>query len=448
MKKIVNIALIAAVMTGAAVTAQAATKEVHMYGASAQRDFWKDYGVTYLNNLGCDPATIGIAKNGDNFYALKGDNCSGDTIYITYSAVSSIEGLLAVKGDAPNNPLLNDTCETSPGSGIIDNNQREVADWTTCNYTSGVCGAMKCADVTVGTSDVEASSFIQESHGNLQGHLGGDWTDIDLAATPISFDGTYENRKPTIVPFAFYVNNGIGSATPVGDMANLTRTQAVNLFAGNISHWGRLKGFEFYSANPVVLCLRHAGSGTHATLDKVVFRDDTKQNTRRDYSNPLALTDDMPLVTTQDTSAAPYKFFYESSSKMKVCIEDNGRTATGSPIPFNAKAIGYLDADQVSFKAHQMKYQGSPAFDIAVRNAGTGGTNPYIDKGSYDFWSAQNVYFKSADDVTLGNLITDMMDYAETAIPLSKSGIWTTGAALKVVKPTDASFVKRDPTKP
>jgi hypothetical protein len=429
MKKIVNIALIAAVMTGAAVTAQAATKEVHLYGASAQRDFWKDFGVTYLTNLGC--SNVAKATNGSNYIALTGTNCtnsSGDNIYITYSSVSSIEGLLAVKGEAPNNPLLNDTCGG-------DNNMREVADWTTCNYTTGVCGAMKCADITAGTSDVEGSSFTQESHGALQGHLGGAMTDLTLS--PITFDGMYENRKPTIVPFAFYVNNGIGSAAPVGDLANLTRTQAVNLFSGHIPYWGRLKGFELYNSNPVVLCLRHAGSGTHATLEKAVFRDDTK--------NPDDATA-LQLVKYQDTSAAPYKFFYESSSNMKLCVEDNGRTATGSPIPFNARAIGYMDADQVSTKAHQMKYQGSPAIDITLFNnraTNPGVTNPYINKGSYDFWSAQNVYFKTADNAALGNLISEMMDFAETAIPTTKTGIWSTGAALKVVKPTDESFVQR-----
>jgi hypothetical protein len=385
-----------------------------MYGASAQRDFWRDMGPQFLTTqMGCTSAAT--ASYNSNYIIVKGTGCTADNgndIYINYSSVASIEGVRAALGLAPNDAALNDTCGGN-------NAMREVAKKLSCTFP-GSCTAMECVDVTAGTSDVEVTSFTQQSHGQLNGQVGGGWKDYVLTGSE-NVSGMV-NYKPTIVPFAFYANNELGGALPSGDQANFTRTQAVNLFAGKIATWGMLKGFDSFSEDEVQLCLRHAGSGTHATLDKTVFRDDTKD---------ASLT----LVTTEETATAPYAFFYQSSSKaspsagMKECIETNG----GNGLYSSVIAVGYLDADAAATSTmHQMKYQGSPAVDEDNKAAGL--TNDYINKGSYDFWGAQNVYVSSADNTTV---FQALMAYASSTIPTSKAGIWTTAADLKVEKATD-----------
>jgi len=423
MKKIINIALAAAVLTGAAVTAQAADTDIYMYGASAQRDYWKDLGSDFLTatvadgGLGCTSAHKAQADS--NYVIIKGVGCSatGGDVYINYSSVASIEGVRASLALAPNDSSLNDTCGGN-------NAMREVANKTTCTWPAwpsvGTCSTTKtCADITAGTSDVEVSSFTQESHGQLNGQVGGGWKDYVLTGSEDV--SAMVHYKPTIVPFAFYANNELGSAQPVGDLANFTRTQAVNLFSGKIATWDMLKGFEAFG-DEVQLCLRHAGSGTHATLDKAVFRDDTKD---------AGLT----LVTTEETGTAPYAYFYQSSSKaapsagMKECIETNG----GNGLFSGVIAVGYLDADTANtLNLHQMMYQGSPAVDAENRAAGL--TNDYINKGSYDFWSAQNVYVSAADNTTA---FQKLMAFAEGHIPASKAGQWTTKNDLQVEKASD-----------
>jgi hypothetical protein len=431
MKKVINTAAFAALIVGAAVTAQAADITVNMYGASAQRDYWKDLGGEFMTSqMGC--LTAHKAKGGSNYYVIKGESCSqnaGDDVYITYASVASLEGVRAAKGVAPIDSTLD--CNS-------DITKRKIVDKSTCTWPAwqtgeGVCtevntkepagaGTYACETIQLGTSDVEGSSFDQESHGLKFGHVPASSTNTwqDITLTPESTTGMV-SYKPTIVPFAFYANNELGGASPVGDLSNLTRTQAVNLFAGKVATWDQLKGFGDYSEE-IMLCLRHAGSGTHATLDKAVFRGDNLDviKTAKDYEN----------------FSAPYAYFYQSSSStktgeagMKECIESNGGVG-----PFmGVIAMGYLDADAAATtKMHQMKYQGSPAVDAAAMAAGT--TNDYINQGSYDFWSAQNVYLQTADDTAF---VQKLMAYASTHIPTSKAGIWTTDSDLNVTKASD-----------
>jgi hypothetical protein len=491
MKKIINIAVIAAALTGAAVTAQATDIQINLYGASAQRDFWKTLGQEYMltttanGGPGCTSAHL--AQTDSNFLAIKGETCAiagGDDVYITYGSVASMEGVLAAMEAAPIDSALKTGCAT--------NAERLIVNKGTCDFsktwpTAGVCSTTKvCGDITGGTSDVEASAFVQKTHGLKFGHKPASSTntyvDNDLTIYQPLNVSTLVNYKPTIVPFAFYANNDLD---PAGDRGNLSRTQAVNLFGRKIANWSMLKGFE---GNPeaVQLCYRHAGSGTHATLDMVVFRDDTHSGvapfvcppasgsmsvtcdngTPVDYTaaalpascdpstmlrNPcdvmgLNYEDDTKAKynTKQEAATAPYAYYYQSSSStktgeagMKECVETNAGLGLGNG---ERIAIGYMDADvPESSKIHRMTYQGTPAVD--VDNMAAGLTNGYINNGSYDFWSAQNVYVKSTD---VTPTLTSLMTYAAGHIPSAKAGIWTTANDLNVAKPTDQSMPMND----
>jgi hypothetical protein len=409
MKKVINTAIFAAVIAGAAVTAQAADIQVDMYGASAQRDYWQDLGQTFMTKtvaqggMGC--ATASKAQKSKNEIVVKGDNCtiaSGDDVYITYGSVASLEGVRAAKEVAP---VVAEACATSNGNAF-----RTVVDVLSCTYpawpTVGTCTATVCSDIELGTSDVEGSSFDQESHGGIYGHMGGTYTDIVLTAETTT---GLKNYKPTVVPFAFYANNDLADVAPLN---NLTRTQALNLFSGSVYNWGQLAGFGAYDGKGVQLCFRHAGSGTHATIDKAVMRGD------------LALVNTEVALGFAGTLADA--FFYQSSDSssggMKQCIETNGGHGVGNDFI----AIGYLDADALDTTTmHQMKYQGASATDTEIAN------------GSYDFWSAQNVYLKTSDDTAV---VQKMMAFAADNIPTSKDGIWVKANDLKVTKNNDTAI--------
>ena len=106
---------------------------------------------------------------------------------------------------------------------------------------------------------------------------------------------------PIAYPFGFYVNPGVKSfrctyasgAANVNNFCvddsgcggtagnhtlctaqtinNLTRLQVVALFSGVVSDWSDFG--VYYPAIPVTLCMRHAGSGTSATLDYAVMNN-------------------------------------------------------------------------------------------------------------------------------------------------------------------------------
>jgi hypothetical protein len=444
MKKVINTAIFAAIVAGSVVTAQAADIQVNMYGASAQRDYWQSLGETFLKDtdtsigMGCASAhlaqveyvnTSGVTTIDKNSIAIKGESCSangGDDVYITYTAVASLEGIAAANNVAPVVASLQ--CDgTNPALRNIANVAK--CDLTKTWPTAGKCANQAdlsqyaCADIQLGTSDVEGESFTQISNGNQKGHISGPIEAIDLTST--EYDAAKETSnldsyKPTVVPFAFYTNNKVGGALPSGDQANLSRTQAVNLFAGKVKTWNQLKGYEAITRK-VVLCLRHAGSGTHATLDTVVFRGD----------NLDIIQDENAFLPA--TNVAPYAYFYQSSSDLYTCVATNaGKGNTFANLQYGA--VGYADADAVIADAHQMKYQGVPAIDKANIAAGK---NDYINKGSYDFWSAQNVYLQNADNTPF---VAKMMDFAENNIPEAKYGIWTKKSALLVDKALDTNI--------
>ncbi len=423
MKKIINIAMFAAVVAGAAVSAQAADITVNMYGASAQRDYWTSLGEDFMTKpmanggMGCASAHKAAADG--NFKAVKGNNCEYagktdplqaeyDDIYITYGSVASIEGVRAAKDIAPIDTTLNDGCAVS---------ERKIVNVASCNFTNpwattGACSTTKvCGDIQLGTSDVEGESFDQQSHGNKFGHAGGG--SFDVVLTPEDTEGL-DNYKPTVVPFAFYANSSIATVAPGVD--NLTRTQALNIFGGFVKNWNKLVGF---SSKGVQTCFRHAGSGTHATLDKAVFRGDALIKTNQ-VSAPVA-------------GIAANAYFYQSSSSTKAgeagmqqCIETNG----GRGITF--MAMGYLDADAGSTSMTQLKYQGARPGVL-----GDAASSAQIQNGSYDFWALQNVYVQTADNT---DFVQDMMAYAAANIPSDKIGVWVPAASLQVNKAKDTSI--------
>ena len=466
-KKILKSAIIGASMLGLVGTAQAAT-EINLYGASAQYLFWNDAADDFLTAKGCtgiQQAEDAAGKSG----ITRGFGCTGLTgspdVIIRYKSKASYDGIRAMQGIDPDNQ-----CATE---GPL---YRPMADETQTDWTNGVVNGEKCVDVTLGASDVAGETFVQESHGQKKGHLGGGWIDM-------SFDGIDTTGlvayQPLVVPFGFMVNNSvtikrcvspnpteptaaahkamsswgnvcwdpngtgnsddcvgyykcIGSLCSGGvnvDVAcsvakdcpdvnladtqckavpldNISRLMAVLIYSGDAWYWSDFGAY--FSSDPIVACMRHAGSGTHATLEAAVMRGDA-------------------TLMTLENAAEPTVWFNKGSSDLMRCVDQ----LTG--------AIGYVDADRLAGtknyeNTHAVKYQGVEPTRETIRN------------GWYDFWSAQWIYEDPNEPnyAVTNPVVTELMAFASDPanIPSTKADYWSTASEMVYTKGTDWAYPK------
>ncbi len=191
---------------------------------------------------------------------------------------------------------------------------------------------------------------------------------------------------------------------------NISRLQAVMIYDGQAWYW---KDFgDWYADYPIVACLRHAGSGTHATLDWAVMRSSAK-----DWG--------WPLVTNQ-SAADPTVWFNDGSSDEMACVNQL------------EGAIGYADADQLEGTSnypnvHALKYQGVEPRRTKVRN------------GEYDFYSNQWLY-GNPDRTAYSNIKTSWIEplaaYASDPdhIPPTKAKFWATKGEMVYNKGNDRAY--------
>jgi hypothetical protein len=426
-KKFVKGAIIGAAALTLAAPVQAADNPdvlVHLFGASAQYKFWTDTAPKFLADQGalgakCDVTKVFHAKgpgtgnvvNGDEVSnnektmsgrdagAAKGENCQGvgDEVIITYTTFSSAKGVQAVARLASY-----DGCTTLGEAGLPDvtdlDSDGNAITWGPYPGTPGTVDDLECLFPSMGASDVAATTFGQESHGELKGPNGGGY--IDSFANPITLPAGMTNCRPIVVPFAFFGDHDLV-------IDNLTRLMATSIFSGTVFFWSDLGiNQAAVDTDDINVCLRHAGSGTHATLDAAVMRGD---------------------AGLMKDEFAPYVYFNKGSSDLMKCIRDVG-----------PGTVGYADADKngaLGNESYQtvkrLKYMG------AEGNADT------IKNGVYDFWSAQWLYFNQNDPNI--DKIDELCAYAAVGanMPASRAGFWAAENDMKVEKATDFEFPTR-----
>lgn len=406
--------------------AQAATY-VNIYGASAQYNFWTNYAPALLANLGCAVNVTKYTTSDGKSQVAVGTGCSealssddgtsDGYIYLSYSNKASWDAIDAVLGvyDSDNNGGGN---RDSTGTTCADN-QRPVA---TCVHSA--CGAnatYACQIITIGTSDVEGGVFTQLSNGTQFGPLDPSDTAIsrvfnngagidDSALKKIKYmvgSTTIINPEaPLAYPFAFYVNPGVtayrcgtsASTNPnkfcVDDancggtagshtlctaqtINNLTRLQIVALFSGGIGDWSDFG--VYYPAKPVTLCMRHAGSGTSATLDWGIVEGNG-------WGTGLVQTEQRVCGSAGCTGGLPYVYFNAGTGDLQNCMKwADGQSFSGADTldpSQSGGAIGYMDADNANNTHYvQIKYNGAWASRITMHD------------GIYDnFWTINRMY--------------------------------------------------------
>ncbi len=137
-------------------TAGAATREVNIYGASAEFGFWNAMAPTFLTARGCSNITSAQDTTTSPTHGIAiGHSCSsynGDDVIIRYSSKSSYDGLYALKGEA-------DT------DGCGNAYQRKLANEAT--ISGSTVSGTKCVDVVVAAADVAGESITQGTWGAL-----------------------------------------------------------------------------------------------------------------------------------------------------------------------------------------------------------------------------------------------------------------------------------------
>jgi opacity protein-like surface antigen len=195
---------------------------------------------------------------------------------------------------------------------------------------------------------------------------------------------------------------------------NLTRQMALHIFSNQVDNWQDFG--PYYPDLPIVKCLRHAGSGTHATIDLAVFRGDASIFNQSD-----------PFGGSNGAKV----WHYRSSSDLVKCVN----TQTGG--------VGYADADQVLTTSslsnvNMVKYEG---YEPSRKN---------IVNGSYNFWAAQYIYWDATDTTEwtteLNQIVGKLMAYASSPANINETTLgaaanyWAAQGEMKVTKTNDFTY--------
>jgi hypothetical protein len=184
--------------------------------------------------------------------------------------------------------------------------------------------------------------------------------------------------------------------------------------------------------------MRHAGSGTHATLEDGVFRGDgptyVQSSTPATGWIPFDPSGCPTYGDAQDPQGPnnPVWHYRSSTDLTEDCVQ------------YYDGAVGYVDGDKVLANdfvdnVHQVKFQSVEP------------TRDKIKFGEYVYWSAQACYYD--DDTvngTVQDLADDLMAFAASAQNLAygpfgeKANFWATGAEMTVQKGTADAYPQKN----
>jgi len=440
----------AALLAGASLMAMAGSAsalDINIYGASAQFTFWNNLANDYLATQGCTTITGPVVDSTGKHGIVSGTgagNCAAG-INLRYSSKASYDGVFAVMGSCNGQTGCNpdpDGCGTQSRKMI----------------TSTSNTALSCQPITIGASDVHPGSFTQSTHGLLLGPLGGAQTDRVFTGVTIPANVTAQHGG-IVVPFGFFVNNSVqlkkcsssaaanaglqcrndadcgntAGACVSGNIDSISREMAVNIFNGNNAYfWSdfgdgfTVSGTTQQTDDYIVACLRHAGSGTHATIDYSVMNSK--------WGLGLVTTAQPTLGGLSETV-----YFNDGSSDEMKCVNGSGA--------WNGKgAIGYSDADQLIPASGQTNPYTST---YAVNYNGFAPKRVNVRNGLYDFFTNEWLFINtttypagSAANTQFNNLISYASDPAHiTSTTLQgKADYWTSVAEMKFNKGTDQLY--------
>jgi hypothetical protein len=430
-KKVLTNLFAGAAMLAIAGTASATTYELNIYGASAQFTFWNTVAPAWIQSQSdCGSGVTPTQKTFDSNNKVTYATCSNNTYIVRVSSKASYDGILALKGDDSQATAGSTAEKCSPGDpsypgSSLEPYYRKMADETSGSGSTAT--ALKCVRVSVGASDVAGASFTQSSYGNQHGTSGSAY--IERSFSGISIPSNVSSKKPFVVPFAFYVNTD-NTVLNSAMNNNITRMMAVLLFSGQIDNWSEL-GTSYPNLHTVV-CLRHAGSGTHATLDYAVLEGHGWGAAPAAYQNTSFNNPSTEEALSDYDNTLPDLYFNDTTGDEQTCVHNN------------AGAIGYYDADKADFSTKidktnsnvkQIAYQGEYASADAILH------------GRYDFWTNEWAYYvPSVLGTDLTNLLTSstgLLTYVSGHIPSAETNFWVDQSTMTFEKATDQAYPQR-----
>ncbi len=482
-RKIIASIAAGAMLFGLAGSAMAAVCDPaqFIYGASAQFNFWKDQAGPFLATT-CGPAGV-TTKCYDSKHCVA-YNAAGD--YIGIASKASYDGLCAIASDPAGN--LNCSANNSQIDHAIAANGtvgaaclpgfRAMADPTTAGTS------LRCEKVTIGASDVEQGCFTQTSSGSQYGPLGDKSHGVPVPITR-NFAGVgsvngygANDAHPVVVPFAFFANKNVllRNGNPI---SNITTAEVNLIFSGQIELWDDMGGNsgavtdKYAAGQNMQVCMRHAGSGTHATIAATQMK-----------APLIAASTELSPVPALPTAGYAY-WFNDGSPDLLNCV--NGVTSgtwTWGTVANQPLAIGYSDADQLvaaetDFNGNASTYPniirlslngvsadagyglprwcaGNHAFNggSCAKNSDCGaGTPPangycvptttndvktHVLDGTYNFWTVENFYTPAAPDAYQQAMLSFAADPGNQNDPSYATNCqmtyWRTGCGMPVFR--------------
>jgi hypothetical protein len=375
--------------------------------------------------------------------AYSSDNGTSDGyIYFTYTNKASWDGIDAVNNvyDTTNWGTVANPCSSSPNDTYrpvmtvsCPAAPNQSSSGCTQQTQSGLSSGYTCQSIQIGCSNLEAKGVSQTSFGNLKGPLAetastiinrsfpaGGISTSNLPASYTINGNKYPNPSaPLAYPFAFYVTPNVtasvcSSAATIPGMVdnycvqdsdcgtatgacltganaptidNLSRLQIVALFSGAIADWSELG--PYFTAQPVTLCMRHAGAGTQSVLELAVMEPNAYGTTytTSEIRNGTVAGGGGNCGASVGT---PCVYFNDLTSDETNCLAwASGLTSfTGADSTVGiGGVIGYVDADTANgTNSKGTMYQ-------KIRYNGVWPTRVTMDNGSYDnFWTVDRLY--------------------------------------------------------
>lgn len=357
------------------------TTDLNIYGASAQFTFFKSEIPNYLTLAGCTLGASNVSTDGKHF--VQQATCGANTVNWRVSSKASYDGPLSVDGNTTN-PARDTTCEVSNGP--------------TYRPMLNIDGSKTCQPVTVGASDVQVGDFVQKSSGALLGPLGGAATTRNFLTNPfVLTSSTNAYCRPLAIPFAFFANTSVKLADGTTPISNITTAEARMIFQGVIKNWADLQAVSMFS-QPVNVCYRHAGSGTHASMDA--------------FMRPSTM-----LQTAVTGGTGAHYYFNDGSSDLMRCVNGSGAwSGTG--------AIGYADADQSL---------GSYTNTVRLTLDGNQPLTANVDDYTWPFATIQNMYANTTVSAT--PIMQDLCTYASQPSKITLvNPNWSASCNMKHIK--------------
>ena len=201
LKKLFKGLLVGGTLLGMVATAQAATYDINIYGASAQHKFWLNLADEFLlSPTGGNCAAVAKANYDKKHGVSQGTNCTvngtaGHTINFRYSSQSSMIGV----------------------NSVLNGDTRSMVDVGSCTFPTfpavGTCSSLTPTQVNLGASDVAWDEFNQSTVGYPDGHL-----EVDVFSGDPTTNFPLEDRPaakpddeftPIVVPFGFIANDTV-----------------------------------------------------------------------------------------------------------------------------------------------------------------------------------------------------------------------------------------------